>query len=68
MQLLASAAPRGPALLASPRWDRRFPVRGNLVPDAHVAALLRQHGVRRLCTADRDFRKFDFLEVADAFA
>ena len=45
----------------------RFPVRGNLVPDAHLAALLLQHGVRRLYTEDRDFRKFDFLEVADPF-
>jgi hypothetical protein len=45
-----------------------FPVRGNLVPDAHLAALLRQHGVRRLYTIDRDFRKFDSLEVADPFA
>ena len=45
-----------------------FPVRGNLVPDAHLAALLRQHGVRRLYTVDRDFRKFDFLEVADPLA
>lgn len=44
-----------------------FPVRGNLVPDAHLAALLLQHGVRRLYTADRDFRKFEFLEVADPF-
>jgi toxin-antitoxin system PIN domain toxin len=44
-----------------------FPVRGNLVPDAHLAALLRQHGVRRLYTVDRDFRKFDFLEVSDPF-
>ena len=45
----------------------RFPVRGNLVPDAHLAALLLQHGVRRLYTEDRDFRKFDFLEVVDPF-
>jgi hypothetical protein len=45
----------------------RFPVRGNLVPDAHLAALLRQHGVRRLYTVDRDFRKFDFLEAVDPF-
>jgi len=42
-----------------------FPVRGNLVPDAHLAALLRQHGVGRLYTVDRDFRKFDFLKVTD---
>ncbi|HEY5610969.1 MAG TPA: TA system VapC family ribonuclease toxin [Thermoanaerobaculia bacterium] len=44
------------------------PTRGNLVPDAHIATILRQHGVRRLFTADRDFRKFDFLEVRDPFA
>lgn len=43
------------------------PVRGNLVPDAHLASLLRQHGVRKLYTADRDFRKFDFLEIEDPF-
>jgi toxin-antitoxin system PIN domain toxin len=28
-------------------------IRGNLVPDAHLAALLRQHGVPRLYTVDR---------------
>lgn len=44
-----------------------FPVRGNLVPDAHLAALLRQHGVRTLYTPDADFRKFSFLEVRDPF-
>ncbi|NLT71280.1 MAG: PIN domain-containing protein [Verrucomicrobiaceae bacterium] len=38
-------------------------VRGNLVPDAHLAALLHQHGVNRLYSADTDFRKFRFLEV-----
>lgn len=42
-----------------------FPVRGNLVPDAHLAAILRQHGVHTLYTSDVDFRKFDFLEVRD---
>jgi len=36
---------------------------GNLVPDAHVATILRQHGVRRIHAADTDFRKFEFLEV-----
>jgi hypothetical protein len=45
-----------------------FPVRGNLVPDAHVAALLKQHGVRTLYTRDADFRKFAFLDVRDPFA
>lgn len=52
-------------------WDvyvettRGISVRGNLVPDAHVAALLKQHGVRRLYTNDADFRRFAFLEVVN---
>jgi toxin-antitoxin system PIN domain toxin len=44
----------------------RQPVaRGNLVPDAHFAAILKLHGVRTLYTNDRDFRRYDFLEVRD---
>jgi hypothetical protein len=42
--------------------------RGDLVPDVQLAALLRQHGVRTLYTHDRDFRRFDFLDVRDPFA
>ena len=45
-----------------------FPVRGNLVPDAHLAAILRQHEIRTLYTADLDFRKFGFLRIQDPFA
>jgi len=41
---------------------------GNLVPDAHIATILRQHGVRRFYTADTDFKKFDFLEVVNPLA
>jgi toxin-antitoxin system PIN domain toxin len=40
-------------------------IRGNLVPDAHLAALLRQHGVRTLYTSDADFRRFTFLDIRD---
>lgn len=43
----------------------RVPTRGNLVPDAHLATLLRQHGVKTLYTHDRDFHKFEFLDVRD---
>lgn len=39
--------------------------RGNLVPDAHIATLLQQHGVDRIYSSDQDFRKFDFLKVID---
>ena len=43
-------------------------VRGNLVPDAHLVALLRQHDVRRLYTTDADFKKFASLDVRNPFA
>jgi hypothetical protein len=46
----------------------KLPVRGNLVPDAHLAALLLQHGVRKIYTADSDFKKFEFLEVENPFS
>lgn len=39
--------------------------RGNDVPDAHLAALMRQHEVRVIYTRDRDFRRFDGVEVRD---
>lgn len=39
--------------------------RGRLVPDAHLATILRQNGIRTLYTGDRDFRRFDFLDVRD---
>jgi len=40
-------------------------LRGNLVPDAHIAALLLEHGVPTLFTHDRDFLKFEHLTVRD---
>ena len=43
-------------------------VRDNLVPDAHIAALMREHVIRRIYSLDRDFLKFPFLEVIDPFA
>lgn len=54
-------------------WDlyrqstREVIARGKLVPDAHLATLLRQHGVKLLYSNDRDFRKFDFLDVRSPF-
>jgi uncharacterized protein len=42
--------------------------RGNEIPDAHLAALMRQHGVRVIYTRDRDFRRFDGIEPRDPFA
>jgi uncharacterized protein len=55
-------------------WDayrdvtRGLAARGNDVPDAWLAAILRQNDVATLYTSDRDFRRFDFLKVVDPFA
>jgi toxin-antitoxin system PIN domain toxin len=55
-------------------WERyrtvaqASPPRGNQVPDTHLAALLRQHGVNTLFTRDRDFLRFGFLQVIDPLA
>lgn len=46
---------------------RGLATRGNDVPDAHLAALLRQHDVPTLCTNDRDFLRFDFLKIRNPF-
>lgn len=43
-------------------------VRGNLVHDAHLAAQLKEHGVRRVCTRDTHFHRFPFLDVVDPLA
>jgi len=44
------------------------PVRGKLVPDVHLAAILLQHDVRTLYTNDSDFRRFPFLDVRNPLA
>lgn len=42
--------------------------RGGDVTDAHIAALMRQHGVATIYTRDRDFRRFDGIRIEDPFA
>jgi len=42
---------------------RAVPVRGNLVPDAHLVALLKQYEVNTLYSNDMDFQKFAWLTV-----
>ncbi len=66
--------PHTRVLAEGPRFWRTYreitgdlPVRGNLVPDAHIAALLLEHGVREIVTNDADFRKFDFIRVVNPF-
>jgi toxin-antitoxin system PIN domain toxin len=43
-------------------------LRGNDVPDAHLVALMRQHGVQILYTRDRDFRRYEGIEVRTPLA
>lgn len=38
---------------------------GNILHDAETAVLMREHGVRRICTRDSDFHRFPFLEPVD---
>lgn len=38
---------------------------GNLMHDTHTAVLMREHGIRRICTRDADFHRFPFLEPID---
>ena len=41
---------------------------GNLVHDAHIAALVLEHGAHELWTTDRDFGRFTGLTIKDPFA
>ena len=38
---------------------------GNIVHDTETAVLMREHGIRRICTRDTDFHRFPFLEPVD---
>lgn len=40
---------------------------GNLIPDAHLVALMLENGVDVIWTHDRDFRKFRGITVHDPF-
>jgi uncharacterized protein len=42
-------------------------VRGNDIPDAHLATLMRQHGVATIFSRDRDFRRYEGIAVQDPF-
>lgn len=38
---------------------------GNLMHDAETAVLMREHGIRLICTRDTDFHRFPFVEPVD---
>lgn len=43
-------------------------IRGNLVTDSHIAALMLHHGVSTIYTADRDFRRFRGITSLDPYS
>jgi hypothetical protein len=43
------------------------PATGNLVHDAHIAALCLDHGVSELITGDADFARFEKLRIRNPF-
>ncbi len=66
-----------PALILLKETDRHFEVletvvsasgaAGNLIHDAHIAALCLEHGVSELITGDRDFARFHDLRITNPF-
>lgn len=40
---------------------------GNLAHDAHIAALIREHGIDELWTTDRDFTRFKGIHIRNPF-
>lgn len=63
--LLLAETPRHPEVLEQVLGDSG--TKGNLVHDAHIAALCIEHGVSEIVTGDRDFRRFSGLEVTNPF-
>lgn len=67
------AAPGFEILVATARHEavleqtlRELPdLRGNLCHDLHTAVLMREHGIGRICTRDRDFARFPFLDIVE---
>ena len=62
---LLHETPRHPEVMEEVLRDGA--VAGNLVHDAHIAALCIEHGVSELLTGDRDFKRFGGLKVVDPF-
>src|SRR2546427_1342496 len=50
------------------RQTSRDQARGNDVTDAHLIALMRQHGVRRIYSRDIGLRRYADVDVVDPFA
>jgi uncharacterized protein len=64
--ILLAETPRHASVLD--RTVRQAGATGNLIHDAHIAALCLEHGVSELLTGDRDFSRFAGLKVSNPFA
>ena len=53
-----------PTAPANSLWSCRISP-ANLFHDAHTAILMREHGIRQICTRHTDFNQFTFPEVID---
>jgi hypothetical protein len=47
---------------------RQAEVTGNLMHDAHIAALCIEHGVSEIITGDRDLSRFEGLKIINPFS
>lgn len=63
--LLLSETDRHVKLMTS--LTKEAAVTGNLIHDAHIAALCLEHGVTELFSADRDFLRFKSLKIVNPF-
>lgn len=64
--VLLAETPRHPEVMAS--MVETSGVAGNLIHDAHIAALCVEHGVSELLSGDRDFARFPDIRVVNPFA
>ena len=62
---LLQEGPRHPVFMQ--RFLRSGEAASNLAHDAHIAALIAEHGVTELWTADRDFARFLGIHVRNPF-
>ena len=51
--------------IASEVFDEIPDIRGNLIFDARIAILMREHGLRTIYTRDTDFNRFPFVDIVD---
>ncbi|MHB2016322.1 MAG: type II toxin-antitoxin system VapC family toxin [Candidatus Xenobia bacterium] len=51
--------------LAREAFDLVHGLAGNLIHDAHIAILMKEHGIRQIYTRDTAFHRFPWVEVID---